>query len=208
MNEKTLAIGRIVFACILAEIVNFAFVICFSDALQVPLFLDTVGTVAITFYAGLVPGLAVAFAFNVIRTVSFAIAHENAVYPWEMLYFLCGIAIVFCTWIFSRKKDEFRMSIKVTVLYLILISLVSTFASSFVGGAVESLDLIVFEGMAYKSPVESYVKAFLGENISTFISCFIARMPVTMLDRLVCTFAGFLVYVLVTYIERKEEKPA
>ena len=51
---------KTVLLCLAAEALNFACVLVFRDALGVPLFADTVGTVAATFCAGLVPGLAVA----------------------------------------------------------------------------------------------------------------------------------------------------
>ncbi len=187
---------RTVLLCLAAEALNFACVLLFRDALCVPLFADTVGTVAATFCAGLVPGLVVAILFNVLRALELSVAGGGALYPWDMLYALSGAAIVLCTWAFSRKRENFCMNGTVTVLYLVLIALVSAFASSIVGGAVEAMNRRLFSGMVYTSPTEHFVRAFLGEQLGLPVACVIARIPVSVLDRLVCTFSGFGVYRL------------
>ncbi len=188
---------RLILACVLAELLNLLCVWFFCDQLHVHLFLDTVGTVAITFYAGLVPGLIVAVMFNVIRVFMIAIATKSPVYPWDMIYALCGIAIVLATWACSRKKENFRMGTVITILHLVLIALVSAFASSIIGGTIETFNRIMFQGRAYDSkPLEQMVHTLLRENLGLFASCIMARIPVTMLDRFICTFAGFGLYRL------------
>ena len=59
--------GVIAVFCLLSIIGNIS-TSFLASALHVPIFLDTVFTVAITFYAGLVPGLIVAVLHNPIRT--------------------------------------------------------------------------------------------------------------------------------------------
>ena len=176
----------------------------FCDRLHVPLFLDTIGTVALTFYAGLFPGLAVAVLFNIIRTLILATNPENTLYIWEMLYSLCGMAIVFCTWLFSRKKSNFHCSIAVTFFYLVLTAIVSALASSIIGGTVETVIRTIFNGMMYESFTGHFAMAFIGEHFCTFLSCILSRIPMTILDRLVCTFAGFILYRLFTFTPRED----
>lgn len=196
MTAALSKLPRIALVCLAAEVLNFACVLLFRDALRVPLFADTVGTVAATFCAGLVPGLVVAVLFNVLRALQLAAVSGGVLYPWDMVYALCGAAIVLCTWIFARRRENFRVNGTVTVLYLVLIALVSAFASSIVGGVVEAMNRWLFTGMAYTSPIEHFVRAFLGESLGLPVACVIARIPVSVLDRLVCTFAGFGIYRL------------
>ena len=195
---------RITLACILAELLNLLCVWFFCDQLHAHLFLDTVGTVAVTFYAGLVPGLIVAVMFNIMRVLMLAIVTKSPVYPWDMIYALCGIAIVLTTWSCSRKKENFCMDTGITLLHLVLIALVSAFASSIIGGIIESFNRIMFQGKAYDArPLEQMVHALLGENLGLFASCIMARIPVTVLDRFICTFAGFGLYRL-TQLDKKQ----
>ena len=55
---------KIALFCISAILLNVAATFLFYDVLHIPLFLDTIFTVAIVFYFGLVPGLVVGIIFN------------------------------------------------------------------------------------------------------------------------------------------------
>ena len=65
MNRKT----KIALFCICSLILNSVFTFFFFDFLNIPLFMDTIFTVAIVFYFGLVPGLIVGITFNFIDPV-------------------------------------------------------------------------------------------------------------------------------------------
>ena len=189
-------LSRIVIFCFLAEVLNLVLPWILGDILHIPLFMDTIGTVFIVFYAGLVPGLIVAGLYNILRLILMIIV-GNPVYPWEMMYSLCGLAIAFLTWLFSWKNRNLSLTKGLTFLYLILISLMTAFASSLIGGAVEATQRILFDNQVYINPVRSFIMAFLGERIGLYIACMFARIPITVLDRLICTFLGFIVYKLV-----------
>ncbi len=197
-------VSRIIVACVMAELLNLLCKWLLCDVAHVPLFMDTIGSVAITFYAGLLPGVFVALGLNVLQVLFIAAVTGSPVYPWEMAYALCGVAIVCVTWAFSRTKANFRMGRVIAVLYLVLIALVSAFASSFIGGMIETVNRLFFDGIAYSADqLEHFVRALLGENLGLLASCVIARIPVTVLDRVFCTFAGFGVYWLVCHSEGK-----
>ena len=56
---------KIALFCIASIILNLLTSILIFDVCHVPLFLDTIFTVAIVFYFGLVPGLIVGFFYNI-----------------------------------------------------------------------------------------------------------------------------------------------
>ena len=122
-NKIYISLIKTILLCLLALLFNLASAYFFGDMLHVPLFLDTIGTVVTVFYAGLVPSLFVAGFYNVFR-VLLMVAMGNPAYPWDMMYALCGLAIVFCTWVFIYKNSNFRGGTILTVLYLLLIVLV------------------------------------------------------------------------------------
>ncbi len=186
---------KLVVVCLVGELLNFLFVLL-AKLLGLPLFLDTVGSVAVVFYAGLLPGLIVAVCYNVFWVLISTLVSHAPLYPWDMLYALCGMVIVLTTWLFARKKNNFRMSWLITTLLLVLIAFVSAFASSFVGGMIESVNRFYFGNLAYDSILYHFVKAFLGENLGLVTSCVLARVPVTVVDRLVCTFTAYGIYLL------------
>ncbi len=191
-KEKIL---RFVVICLIGELLNFLFALL-AKKLSIPLFLDTVGSIAVVFYAGLLPGLIVAVFYNVFWVLISMLVSHAPLYPWDMLYALCGMVIVFTTWLFACKKDNFRISWLITTLFLVLIAFVSAFASSFVGGMIESVNRLYFGNLAYDTILYHFVKAFLGENLGLVASCILARIPVTVVDRLVCTFAGYGICLL------------
>lgn len=198
------SILRIIAFSLFAEFLNLILPFIFGDLLHVPLFLDTIGTVFIVFYAGLVPGLIVAGLYNILRLILMVIV-GNPVYPWEMMYSLCGLAIAFLTWALSWKNTSLYLTRALTFLYLILISLLTAFASSMIGGAVEATQRLLFDNQVYINPVRSFIMAFLGEKIGLYISCMFARIPITVLDRLISTFFGFIVYQLVRWFEIRHD---
>ena len=194
--DKPASIHTTIFLCILAEFFNLLTAWILGDVMHVPLFLDTIGTVFIVLYAGLIPGLLVGALYNILRLFLMVIV-GNPVYPWEIMYSLCGVSIAFFTWLFSWQNHNIYVSKSLTILYIILISLVTAFVSSLIGGAIEAFQRIFFDNHIYLNPVKNFVMAFLGEDIGLFIACTFARIPVTVLDRLICTFLGFVLYQLV-----------
>lgn len=179
--------------CICALLFNLILAYILGDILHIPLFMDTIGTVAVVFYAGLFPGLIVAGLYNVLR-FGLMVLIGNPAYPWEMMYALCGIAIAFSTWILSWRNKNIGRGKSLTSLYLVLIAIVSSFASSFTGGAIETFQRQIFDNQIYPNPVKDFVTAFLGDKFGLFVACVIARIPFTTIDRLICTFAGYLLY--------------
>ena len=207
MNFEKSKLLRLCIVFIAAEAINYICAFLFCKFGHIPLFLDTIGTVAAVFYAGFWPGVIVAALYNVIWVLLAVVFSKAPFYPWDMIYALCGIAIAVTTWLFARKKENFQMGRLITVLYLVLIALVSAFASSLIGGLIETVNRIHLGNPVYESSVlDNFLKAFLGENFGTLVSCIIVRIPITVLDRLICTFAGFALYRLLPSV--KEEYDA
>ena len=202
--NKTKSISRIIFFSFIAQIINLLGIFLISDTLHIPLFMDTIGTVFIVFYAGLIPGLIVGLSYNMFRVFFIMLFYGNSFYPWESLYSLCGAAIAFFTWFIFWKNRNFYLSKTITILYLILISLVTAFTSSVIGGSIEVLRRFFFDDQAYLNPVNNFVVSFLGQHFGLWISCIFSRIPITLLDRIICTFLGAAIYQLVRLREKAE----
>lgn len=196
MNSKL----KIALLCVLALIGNVA--LSFFAARFLPsIFLDTVFTVAITFYAGLAPGLVVAAAFNPLMTFLYCSMHGEAFSVYDCLYAICGILIVLATWFFSRNKKEFFFSRAVTVLYLLTIAFSSAFLSFFAASALDTFVRPLFDSTSGFSTFDNFSAVLRQMRVGTFLSYLIPRIPMTLLDRIICTFAGFGVYRLALKIE-------
>ena len=119
--------------CFISIFLNLGLSLLTYDVCHFPLFLDTVFTVAMVFYLGLIPGLIVGILYNFVD-VLFNLLVRGINSPTNIFFSICGAAIVIVTWLFARKKEEFQISLPVTILYLLLISLISSFVTIFIGG--------------------------------------------------------------------------
>ena len=194
---------KIIILSILAQILNIACSFA-GEALFQSLFWDTIFTVAITFYAGLIPGLVVAATYNplvvVIRSIA---AGGTQIYLYDFLYALCGIFIVLVTWAFSRNKKEFGFSKLITILYLAIIAFASAFASSFAASFLDTYIRPLFESHSNYSAIDDFALVFQHLQFGTFLSYLVPRLPITILDRFIATFAGYGIYKLLMKAERR-----
>ena len=182
--------AALIFAAVLGNIATSFF----SAALELPAFFDTIFTVAITFYAGLVPGIIAAALSNPLMTVLRCLIYGTEIFYFDFLYSVCGIFIVLATWTISRNKKEFFFSRAVTVLYLLIIAFASSFLSCFSASFLDTFIRPLFEKHSGFSAIDSFSMAFQKLKFNVFLSYLLPRIPLTVLDRLICTFAGFGIY--------------
>lgn len=190
--------------CLVAVSLNYIVAYLFCDMLHVPLFMDTIFTVAITFYAGLLPGLVVAVSFNIVSSLS-SVARGYSFDPFTVLFGICGALIAFVTWFFARKKDEFRISLPVTLAYLVLIAIISSLCSILSSGLIDFLRYSLLDIPDRLAPIKSFTDSFTNMHFSLLVACILGQIPISMLDRLITTFLGYGVYRLLV-ISFGEEK--
>lgn len=181
-------------ALILAAVLGNIATSFFSAVLELPAFFDTIFTVAITFYAGLVPGIIVAALTNPLMTVLRCLIYGTEIFYFDFLYSACGIFIVLTTWTISRNKKEFFFSRAVTVLYLLIIAFASSFLSCFSASFLDTFIRPLFEKHSRFSAIDNFSIAFQKLKFNVFLSYLLPRIPLTVLDRIICTFSGFCVY--------------
>ena len=181
--------------CLLAIIGNLT-TSFFAYKLGLPCFLDTEFSVAITFFLGLVPGLIVAACFNPLMIVLLCWYTGTPFSTYDCLYSICGMLIVFATWLFSRNKKEFLYSRLMTLLYLLMIIVTSSVFSFTAATLLDTFVLPVFQSTSGFSAFDNYAAVLRQFNMGTFFSYLVPRIPLTVMDRLICTFVGFGIYRL------------
>ncbi len=187
--------ARTVVLCIVAESLNFIFSYIFYEMLHIPLFMDTIFTVAITFYCGLLPGLVVALSYNIISCLT-SVSRGYAFDPYLALFGICGALIVLVTWFFARRKQEFRISLPVTMAYLFLIAVISSFCTIISSGIIDYVRFTLSDIPDRVAPVKNFTDSFQKQHFSLLASCILGQVPVSLTDRLITTFSGFGVYRL------------
>ena len=194
---------RIVVICIIAEMLNFLTMDVFYHTLKIPLFFDTIFTVAVVFYCGLVPGLCVSVGYNLINSLIWVL-QKGVADPFIFFYTICGILIVLSTWVVSRRKAEFKISPVVTILYLVLITLISSLCTIISSGILDYFHYIYYDVPDMMNPIKSFTESFVNHHFSLLVSCILAQIPISFADRLIATFAGYGVYRLCErFIERR-----
>lgn len=181
--------------CLVSIILNLALSLLTYDILKFPLFLDTVFTVAIVFYLGLVPGLIVGILYNFID-VLFNLLVRGINSPTNIFFSICGAAIVIVTWLFARKKTEFQISTSITILYLLLISLISSFVTIIIGGTFDFIRFSFYDIPDSMAPIKQFTDSFVSQKFSLFAACILGQIPISITDRIISTFAGYGVYKL------------
>ena len=181
--------------CLVSIILNLALSLLTYDILKFPLFLDTVFTVAMVFYLGLVPGLIVGILYNFID-VLFNLLVRGINSPTNIFFSICGAAIVIVTWLFARKKTEFQISTSITILYLLLISLISSFVTIIIGGTFDFIRFSFYDIPDSMAPIKQFTDSFVSQKFSLFAACILGQIPISITDRIISTFAGYGVYKL------------
>lgn len=155
----------------------------FYHFLGIPLFFDTIWTVAVVFYLGLIPGLVVSIGYNIINTL-LLFWQEGYFDPFVLMYGICGIFTVLSTWFIARRKAEFKISVTITILYLVLIVLLASFFYKH------------YEIPDMMNPIKNFTTGLVYMRFSFLVSCILAQIPTVLLDRFIATFAGFGIYTL------------
>jgi hypothetical protein len=165
--------------------------------------LDTLFNVALTFAAGLLPGLAAAFLSSLIITIRY-----NA--PFSILFVLCSIAEVFMVWIFCRRTEDRGDGVRringaeaalSTASSLLLLSLAACVVISILGGLI---DYVVFVLISQPRntfyPEDVFKLGLLRNNVSQIWAGILSRFPINLIDRFVVIFGGYGVSRLIKKI--------
>lgn len=195
---------KIALFCIVSLALNLLCTVLFYDVLSIPLFMDTIFTVAIVFYMGLIPGLIVGVCFNILDPF-FNYFTRGVFSPTNFFFGLCGAAIVLVTWLFARRREEFKISLPITLLYLLLIALLSSLVTVFIGGIIDFLRFRYLEIPDSMAPIKAFTDSFLSQKFSLFAACILGQIPISITDRLITTFAGYGVYKLYVKLFGPEE---
>ena len=203
-TDKATRFTRVFLVCLIAEALNYisAYICC--DVFHIPLFMDTIFTVAITFYYGLVPGLCVGIGFNILSTIT-QVSRGYTLDPFALLFGICSALVALVTWFFARKKEEFKISRTITILYLILIAVISSFLVIISSGLIDFMRFTILDIPDRLAPVKDFTDSFVDMHFSLLASSILAQVPLSITDRLITTFLGFEVFKGMVYFLGEED---
>ncbi|MFP3043775.1 hypothetical protein LQZ19_18340 [Treponema primitia] len=190
--------------------------------LGIPLFLDTVLTMTVTFYGGVFWGALTGALTNLIE-------QSLPFYGWlPYLFVLCNIAVALVTALFIRWFPQ-ELSINYTekqlskshgkslwqsqwlqdlmgrAIVLVLLSFALCLVISILGGffAVIIGHFSPSLTTASVSPEQNFALALERRHLSAIIVSIGSRIPMNLLDRLISSFAGYGLAVLLAWGSRK-----
>jgi hypothetical protein len=165
--------------------------------MKFPLFLDTVFSVAVTFAAGLTPGLVTA-----VLTYIAVNAMEIRFYP----FILCSVAEILLVWRFKpattekKRAGNFAWHEKTTVSYagvfarLMILYIICCFAISVLGGVIDFLYYTVLSNSKlYFSAEDVFKIGLLRSGIPVLAMDILSRIPVNIVDRFIVIFGGYFI---------------
>jgi len=175
--------------------------------LKLPLFLDTVFNVAITFTAGLFPGLiTVLLSYTVIAVTN------NSFSP----FILCSIAEVIIVYrlkpVESDKKQpwisiargtstEIKINSIIGVLAKLLVLYIAcSLAVSVLGGIIDFFFYgILSNPKLYYTAEDAFKIGLLQSGIPLLAMDILSRIPVNIVDRFIVIFGGYFIYRALTH---------
>ena len=200
MTEKTRRWIFIVIATLAGIIINFGFNHLAIYILHVPLFLDTIGTVALTFLCGWIPGLVCAFATTLLDSII-----SGFFLQLPMLYVICAFFAVFISYKFKHFIFNTNMII-VRICYLFILAIIMCAVISVLGGIIDSI-CSTYSDFKSTYPVASdFFKAnFIKLGLSQLSTNIIARFPINIIDRLLTAFISYALTIFVCLFEKNKE---
>ena len=177
--------------CIAAALLNWYFGRFVFNFLGLPLFVNTIFTAAITFYAGIIPGLAVILINRIFRIVMFG----------DITFFvLVSIAEVFIIgllrprteiqWKNLHDRQAFAEMISVFAS-LMLLYVVTSVSASVLGGLINSY--LTTRSRLNFSASDIFRGGIFDNGLPQLAKDIFSRFPVNLIDRLIVIFGGYFI---------------
>jgi len=166
-----------VFLVLAALIVNLGLSLI-NTALNLPFFLDSIGTAVVAAVTGLVPALVVAVGTNLLFEVAYGFTLTH------LPFALCGIATVFIVRAFVRTGN-FR-----NVGNVLVTGLAVAMANAILGGIIAAF---LFGGVTGVG-IDFLVTGLVASGQSLLTASFWARVPANIIDKTIAIFVAYFLF--------------
>ena len=205
MNYKASHSLKIILTIIAFSICDFLVTTLFQDILLTPLFFDTIFMIAALFIFGPIAAFFEYVIFNCLISLKLYIFTGSTEHIY--IYILSALSIILVTWLFIRKKEKLTKGVNTTFLYILSASILAGFVCSVVSGFVTYITYSMNDNIINSNHMFDHViYAFMDKHYNFLTAAIIGRIPVTILDRIITTFAGFGVYKLYDKIKQGKQR--
>jgi len=185
--------------CVIAAVINYFLSFFAIFELKIPLFIDTIFTAAVTFAAGLIPGLVTAF-------LTWVLGFAGTCEPSPFI--ICSIAEVFLIrWLKPsielklKRSNNVRMFAENISVFarLMLLYIAASITISVLGGLVDYIYFTVLPHSKDHISAEDVYKAGLQQNYyPILIINILSRLPVNLIDRFIVIFGGYFISLAIS----------
>jgi len=210
---KIAVIWKIALLCLVSGLLNTLISYFLNGVLSLPLYFDTLFTVAVLFSAGLVPALITAILLPVFTTFEYTYLMNLEIETawWTYLFVFCVIFEVLLVFFFRnrikpldkdfRKNPSLFTFINLATL-LMLIVVLDCITVSVTGGIIDFF-LTLHKAPKAFYPEDSFKLGLLRNNVPLLASAILSRIPINVIDRFFVIFGGYGVSLLYRKILKK-----
>jgi len=205
-NLKAAAIWKVALLCLVSALLNTLASYFLNGVLGLPLYFDTLFTVAVLFSAGLVPALITAVLLPVFTTFEYIYLMNLEIETawWTYLFVFCVIFEVLLVFSFRKRikplDADFRKNptlftfISLAPL-LMLIVVLDCITVSVTGGIIDFILTLLKAPKAFY-PEDSFKLGLLRNNVPLLATAILSRIPINIIDRFFVIFGGYGVSLL------------
>jgi len=198
--ENKTAIWKIALLCLVSGLLNTLLNYFINGVCGLPLYVDTLFTVAVYFSVGLLPALitAILLLFNTFKYI-YIMNLEVETALWTYLFVFCVILEVLLVFSFRKKlkplDTDFRKNpslyafINLAPLFM-LIAVLDCIMISVTGGIIDYILATLSVPKAYY-PEDSFKLGLLSNNVSLLTASILSRVPINIVDRFFVIFGGY-----------------
>ena len=172
-------------------------------ALKLPLFMDTLFTVAASCF-GWTGGIVAAISFHVIK---FAVhGQASPRYLQNMVFFLCSLTVVICVRLMLFRKSAAGTAERggSKPLRLLILGIVLALAISFEGGLFYAAIISRTKHILENHAVNMLLYPLMTQNVPMPASSTLISIPVNLVDKTIAVFGGYGVYALLRKAGRRK----
>jgi hypothetical protein len=206
LAEKKAAVWKIVVLCIASGVLNTAISYSINAVGGLPLYLDTLFTVAVYFTVGLIPALVTALFLLVVIALKYIFLMDLPIETalGMSLFVTCSILEVLVVFAFRRKiapldrdfcENPSLFNFINMAPLLLLITVLDCIVVSFSGGIIDFFLSAVSVPKEF-SPEDTFKLGLLMNNVPLMATAILSRIPINIVDRIFVIFGGYGVSLL------------
>ena len=197
---------KILILCIVSAFGNAAFRYFINGMANIPLYVDTVFTAAMCFYAGLVPGLLTAVLSSVFFSLVYVFLQGfPAQNVWMVnVFIICVILEVLTVWLYRKKMKPSETAflenpcidsfINIPI-HLLILAFIACLTVSIAGGIIDSV-FNHFNIIRSPGPNANFKMVLLRNDVTYLAAAILSRIPINIVDRFIVVFGGFGISIL------------